>query len=224
MDKSSGKDIALEAPVRRKRAKRLDPAVRQELILDAATRLIEARNAANFTLDDVAAEADVSRPLIHRYFATRDHLLEALLKREFDLKIGRPKGLVPDDAATEDAHKIYIERHFEYLKERGRFFHLLVDEARAENGIAAKAADDHTWSATGYWVKRTMETYGIPATEARLGMMMTISALKGAEGTLRLEKMTPAEAADLWATFILAGWKAVAEKYGSDADADADAE
>ena len=206
----------MEAPVRRKRAKRLDPAVRQELILDAATRLVETRNAANFTLDDVAAEAGVSRPLIHRYFATRDHLLEALLQREFDLKIGRPKGLVPDEAPTQEAHKIYVERHFEYLKERGRFFHLLLDEARAENGIAAKAAADHTWNATGYWVKRTVETYGIPATEARLGMMMTISALKGAEGTLRLEKMTPAEAAELWTTFILAGWKAVSEKYGTD--------
>ena len=125
---------------------------------------------------------------------------------------------MPAETPTEEAHKIYIQRHFEYLKERGRFFHLILDEARAENGVAAKAADDHSWNATSYWVKRTVETYGIPATEARLGMLMTISALKGAEGTLRLEKMTPAEAADFWSTFILAGWKAVAGKYGSNSD------
>lgn len=181
--------------------------------MDAASRLIEQRDSASFTLDEVAAEAGVSRPLIHRYFATRDLLLQALLEREFDLKIGRPKGLVPDETPTEEAHQIYIERHFEYLKERGRFFHLLLGEAQAENGKAAKRADDHTWGATQYWVKRTVETYGISATQARLGMMMTISALQGAEGTLRLEKMTPAEAAELWSTFVLAGWKAVSEKY-----------
>gem|GEM_PF-1659942 len=196
---------------KRKRAKRLDPSVRQELIVDAASRLVEQRQSASFTLDEVAAEAGVSRPLVHRYFSCRDSLLQALLLREFDLIIGTQKGLVPDDVSTAEAHRIYIRRHFEYLKDRGRIYYMLLNEAHAEGGEASKLARKFFNRSRTYWIDRKKND-GLREEEAILGMLMTMSALQGAESTLRKERLTVEEASDFWTTFVLAGWEAVAAK------------
>ena len=99
MDTVTGKPPHKELPSKRKRAKRLDPALRQELILDSATRLVQTRDTANFTLDEVAIEAGVSRPLIHRYFPCRDSLLLALLERDegnFEESLAQLKQLLAD--------------------------------------------------------------------------------------------------------------------------------
>ena len=219
MDTVTGKPTHKELPSKRKRAKRLDPALRQELILDSATRLVQTRDTANFTLDEVAIEAGVSRPLIHRYFPCRDSLLLALLEREFDLILGVQAGLVPDDFPTSEAHKIYINRHFKYLKDRGRIFHLLLGESQAEGGKAAQTAMEFSKRNTRYWINRKVED-GLSEAHARLGMLMTLAALQGAEGTLRLEKLSVDETSDFWTTFVLAGWEAVAKKFSAPTDSD----
>jgi len=52
-------------------------------LLDAARRLIVDRGGPDrLTLSAVAAEADVSRPTLYRWFPTRDHLLAALSEDE----------------------------------------------------------------------------------------------------------------------------------------------
>ena len=220
IDLKTDTDTTTDKPAKRtrQRAKRLDPEVRRNLILDAVTRLIQSSQSAHFTLDEVAAEAGVSRPLVHRYFPTREQIFVALLNREFDLVIGRQDGLVSEETSTEDAHRIYIRRHFEYLEERGRFYHLLLSEAQVAGGEAAEMAKRFSKDANTYWVQRHMETYGLPENVARMGVLMTISALRGAEGSLRLGKVDVDEASDFWTRFILAGWKAVSEKYSESDD------
>lgn len=59
------------------------PAVdsRRERILDVAERLFAERGARNVTVRDVAAEADVTHPLIYYYWGSKDELLAATLER-----------------------------------------------------------------------------------------------------------------------------------------------
>jgi len=197
----------------RQRAARMAPELRKELILDAATALILRHQSSNFSLDDIAHEAKVSRPLVHRYFSSRDVVFQELLQREFDRIIGRQKGLVPDETPTEEAHKIYLTRNLEYLQERGLFLQLLMNEGRAAGGKSAEMVEQFSKGNLAYWVKRTTARYGISPHLARLGMMMTIAALPGAEGSLRLNKVTTDQAAEFWSTFILAGWEAVGKKF-----------
>jgi AcrR family transcriptional regulator len=68
-----------------------DTTAARERLVDAAERCIDRFGLAKTTLEDVAAEASVSRATIYRYFANRDELmLEVLLRElarsfEFDL-------------------------------------------------------------------------------------------------------------------------------------------
>ena len=70
---------AAEAPVRRLRR-----ADRREQILDAATRAFARAGFAATGLDDVAAEAGVTRVLLYRHFDSKADLYRAVLDRAGD--------------------------------------------------------------------------------------------------------------------------------------------
>jgi len=57
------------------------PLATRAAIMDAAERLFGERGFRKTTLDDVAAAAGVSRPLVYRYFGDKKTLLERVLDR-----------------------------------------------------------------------------------------------------------------------------------------------
>ena len=64
--------------------RRLDPEVRREQILDAADRVFAAAgDASTVTFEQVAAEAGVSRALVHNYFGDRSGLVAAVVIRAY---------------------------------------------------------------------------------------------------------------------------------------------
>ncbi|TDD57211.1 TetR/AcrR family transcriptional regulator [Nonomuraea terrae] len=67
---------ATQAPVRRLRR-----AERREQILDAATRAFARAGYAATGLDDVAAEADLTRAMLYRHFDSKADLYRAVLDR-----------------------------------------------------------------------------------------------------------------------------------------------
>lgn len=56
----------------------------RERLIDAAEACLDRFGPAKTTLEDVAAEANVSRATIYRYFANRDELLLGVVLRELD--------------------------------------------------------------------------------------------------------------------------------------------
>jgi AcrR family transcriptional regulator len=72
----------------------------EQRLCEAALECIDRFGLAKTTLEDVAAEADVSRQTIYRYFANRDELmLDALL-----LELERNRGPDPFDDALANIH------------------------------------------------------------------------------------------------------------------------
>jgi len=63
----------LKKPIR-VRARRMSPAQRREQILDTAVEMIVERGLSHCTLEEVAAQASISKPLIYKYFQRRDEL------------------------------------------------------------------------------------------------------------------------------------------------------
>ena len=72
-------DIHLESPPRPVR--RLRRAERREQVLAAATRAFARAGFAATSLDDIAAEADVSRVILYRHFDSKTDLYRAVLER-----------------------------------------------------------------------------------------------------------------------------------------------
>jgi AcrR family transcriptional regulator len=59
-----------------KRAKRMSPEQRREQILDSAVDLIVARGLTSCTLEEVAVQARISKPVIYKYFSRLQDLLK----------------------------------------------------------------------------------------------------------------------------------------------------
>ncbi len=207
------KSSAATAQAPRKRARRLDPEVRRKLILDAAGKLVQERGASNCTLDEVAIASNVSKPLVYKYFPSRGALLGALLQREFDHIRGRQANVVDPDAPFDELQRVHVRRYLEYIMERGALMRALIHDAGVTEQVH-RTAHTQQKAITEFWVTKAMETFGLPRELARMGMIMAITGMEGAEGSLRLGKVELDRAADFWTTFILAGWDAVGQKFG----------
>ncbi|HUQ55168.1 TetR/AcrR family transcriptional regulator [Lentzea sp.] len=99
---------------RRKYARRLPPEQRREQLLDAALALIPA-GFDTVTMESVARQAQVTKPVLYDLFANRASLISALLEREAarateQVIAALPTGFAtrsPDDAFA-DAVRVFV--------------------------------------------------------------------------------------------------------------------
>ena len=67
-----------------KKRTRLSPHARRMQLLDCAGEIIQEHGLSNFTMESLAKHANVSNPLIYKYFDARLGILQELLQREFE--------------------------------------------------------------------------------------------------------------------------------------------
>jgi AcrR family transcriptional regulator len=72
----------------------LDRGLRRDTILDAADRRFSHFGYARTTLDDIAAEADLPRPALTRYFRDKDDLFRAVSQRQHDQALATARSAV----------------------------------------------------------------------------------------------------------------------------------
>jgi AcrR family transcriptional regulator len=84
---------------KKKRAQRMSPDKRREQIMDSAVSLIISRGLSSCTLELVAVEARISKPLIYKYFPKLANLFKALVEREYRILRGRGLDDLPRNAA-----------------------------------------------------------------------------------------------------------------------------
>jgi AcrR family transcriptional regulator len=95
---------------------------RREELLDVADRVIQARGTS-VSMDEIASEAGITKPVLYRHFGDKDGLYEALTRRYVDdLTHSLRPAVATDDprsrlTAAIDAYLSYVERE----PERYRF-------------------------------------------------------------------------------------------------------
>ena len=93
--------------------RRLTPENRRNQILDCAKRIIVERGLSLLTIEQLATEAEVSNPLIYKYFDTRLQILQELLVREY--KVFR-NSVIQNAGGRNDyraAVRSYVETNFQ---------------------------------------------------------------------------------------------------------------
>jgi AcrR family transcriptional regulator len=75
------------------------PEERREQLLDAALALIGRHGYGGATMEAIAREAGVAKPVVYRTFGTREALLMALLERERERALGTLESALPTDLA-----------------------------------------------------------------------------------------------------------------------------
>jgi AcrR family transcriptional regulator len=122
------------APVASTPQKRLPAAERRELILAGAGRLFGERGYALTTLDQIAAAANVTKPILYRHFDSKKALYIALLERH---RTDLPRFFehVPADLAFEQRIEAILQAWFDYVSEHGYAWRMIFRDSGGDAEI-----------------------------------------------------------------------------------------
>jgi AcrR family transcriptional regulator len=118
---------------RRPYAPRMAPEERREQLLDAVLRVVVKQGVHKVSMDSVAKEAGVTRPVVYGHFADSNALLRASLRREEEGALAQlSQALPPPDAESADAAVQAVENFLKAVLEapdRWRAILALVDSS-----------------------------------------------------------------------------------------------
>jgi AcrR family transcriptional regulator len=197
----------------KKRAQRMSPDKRREQILDSAVGLIVSRGLSSCTLEAVAVEARISKPLIYKYFPRLADLFKTLVDREYRYLRGRGLNILPKNAPYDEVIHRSNLRAMEYLYERGPIMRLLASD-RSIAGLAKRQDRDERGVIADYFTKRCIDEYGFPRDVARVCAVLTVNAPILSIRALRRGGIAAHRAAEIWSEFIIGGNNALQLKYG----------
>jgi AcrR family transcriptional regulator len=92
--------MATRAP-KRQYAPRLPPGERREQLLDAALKVIDEHGYGGVSMEAIAREAGVTKPVVYDLFGNRGELLMALLEREEARALSQVGDAMPDDLSAD---------------------------------------------------------------------------------------------------------------------------
>jgi AcrR family transcriptional regulator len=120
-------------------SRRLPAAERRETILAAGASLFGARGYDGTSLDDVAAAAGVTKPILYRHFASKQDLYLALLRRHAEdmPEFVDPPPLRPDGSVDLAA---ILDTWFAYARDNGHGWRMLFRDPGGGPAIEAYRA------------------------------------------------------------------------------------
>ena len=91
-------------------------AQRREQILDVTARIVDERGFHAVTIDGVAREAGITRPVVYGHFGDLPGLLHALIEREADRATAQLEAVLPQPAPGGDPVELLVGALEEWLE------------------------------------------------------------------------------------------------------------
>lgn len=172
-------------PVGRPRGPTIDPAVRRAQLLDAATRVIR-RRGPGAPMDELAAEAGLTKPVLYAHFGDRQGLASALAER-FVGQIGERlvAAFVAETAPRRQLHHA-LDAFVGFIEEDPNVYQFIVREAvtSASTGQTASIARLKIFDALGRLITagltQQLDTAGLDTANAEPMAFATMGMVFGA--------------------------------------------
>src|SRR5688572_638193 len=100
----------------RKRAAHLGPQRRRPLVLDAAYRVFVKHGYAGTSMDAIAREAGVSKPVIYDCVRSKDELFTSMLDREEERIMGETQAALQTGGGSSDPEGALIRGYIAFLR------------------------------------------------------------------------------------------------------------
>ncbi|MFC9471777.1 TetR/AcrR family transcriptional regulator [Nocardia sp. NPDC056952] len=101
---------------KRRNGPRLPPDERRTQLLDAALRVVGDAGLANLTMQAVAKEAGVAKPVLYAMYPTAPELVAHLLHREHSRGMGQVFAAMPRDLHESDPDREYVAAVMAFLE------------------------------------------------------------------------------------------------------------
>ena len=96
-------------------------------IVDAMRASVAARGIAGATFERVAAEAGVSRGLLHYYFGTKERLLVEVVRRDSEIRVARLDAPLAAAGTAEEVLDVLVSNLLDLIENEPGFFVLLYE-------------------------------------------------------------------------------------------------
>jgi AcrR family transcriptional regulator len=120
--------------------RRLSAEDRRDQIVETATEVFVRQGYQGASLEDVAARAGITRPLIYHYFRDKDELYLEILTRARAALDAAIVDHVPADAPPEAQLRGGIEGYFRFVRDNRQLWELLFGGGTAVAGAVAEEA------------------------------------------------------------------------------------
>ncbi len=102
---------------------------RRQQLLTVARRVFARRGYHVVTMDDVARESGVTKPILYDHFPSKRELYLALLEADLALLAGRIRDALETSRGNRQRIQASFQAYFDFVDEEGEGFRLLMQEA-----------------------------------------------------------------------------------------------
>jgi AcrR family transcriptional regulator len=96
-------------------------------IVDAMRSSVASRGIAGATFERVAAEAEVSRGLLHYYFGTKERLLVEVVRRDSEIRVARLDEPLAAASSVDEVLDVLVSSLLDLIENEPGFFVLLLE-------------------------------------------------------------------------------------------------
>ncbi|MFN8158623.1 MAG: TetR/AcrR family transcriptional regulator [Candidatus Nanopelagicales bacterium] len=127
---ADGPEATPTAPSRRARTERvrMSGRERREQLVDVGRKLFAEKGFEAVTIEEIAAKAGVSKPVVYEHFGSKDGLYAVIVDREMNILLG-----MISDSLTARAPRALLEQAtralFDYIETRADGFRVLVRDS-----------------------------------------------------------------------------------------------
>lgn len=128
----------------RQRAEHLGPLRRRPLVLDAALRVFAENGYRGTSMQAIASEAGVTKPVVYECFGSKDILLEALLEREEQRLLASVLSALPEEPDFTDIETVLTVGLTGFLTaacERPDSWRVVFDAEHGRNTVVARRVE-----------------------------------------------------------------------------------
>ncbi len=212
---SSGASPIRDVPLGPPESVRLNGAERREVLLDAAAKIASERGVEEVTMESVADEARVSRPLVYKHFPNRSEMLTAVYRREANLLHEEMAAEVRSTTTLEGMYRALIRASFRVSAERGALFAALRAAGAWNRELRAEQRTRDRLTVKTFASQASKE-YSIPLKQAQTATAMLLGSIDSIMIQWRARRTTENAAAleRVYLDLVIGGMEKVAGDSG----------
>jgi AcrR family transcriptional regulator len=207
---------AATAPERRERMPRAE---RERQMLEVAERVFAERGYHAASMDDIAEQVGVSKPMLYEYFGSKEGLLVAGIRRVRNELLERTARAIEGVTTPEQALRRGLRAFFEFSEDHALGWRVIRHETSVSEGPAADEIEGIRRE-QAMWIARLIEAYDGRPPSPPTEFEAYAEALVGAAERLAIwreghPEVTADEATESLMTFAWAGLASLVPAEGS---------